>query len=105
MDAIKIKMEEDPLNIEAIDNTSIEDTKPLPEDGNMFGQDVTGIKTESVDDSYDPTLEEAQEPINVCAVKYEAEEQSFDLVTVKEEVNVGTEPEEDEVLTDSFYLD
>ncbi|XP_069669497.1 uncharacterized protein [Periplaneta americana] len=78
MDMIKVECEIDPLAIEDSNHTDVEEQKPLSEEGNVLDLQVTGIKTECVDHSYDvkteKTVDETAVLIDFPVVKSEVEE-------------------------------
>ncbi|KAJ4425698.1 hypothetical protein ANN_27894 [Periplaneta americana] len=75
MDVIKMEHEIDPLAIERRNNTDIEEQKPLSEERNVLDLQVTGIKTECMDHSYDVktemTFDETPVPVHFVVVKSE----------------------------------
>ncbi|KAJ4425710.1 hypothetical protein ANN_27906 [Periplaneta americana] len=107
MDVIKKEPDIDPLAIHWSDDTDTDEKKPLSEEGNVLDLDVTGIKTECVDHSYDHTsetkVEETAVPTNFVSVKCEAEEELCDSDTVKDELKLDVTAEEDEILPHRGY--
>ncbi|KAJ4425586.1 hypothetical protein ANN_27781 [Periplaneta americana] len=88
------------------DETDTAEKKPISEEGNLLDLHVAGIKTESVDHSYDLTsdikVEETPVPTNFVTTICKAEEELCDLDTVKDELKVEVTEEENEILTDRF---
>ncbi|XP_069670015.1 uncharacterized protein [Periplaneta americana] len=76
MEVIKIEREIDTLAFELSNNTDIEEEKL--QEGNVFDVQVTGIKTECVDHSYEVkskmTFDKTPVPIELCFVKSEVKE-------------------------------
>ncbi|XP_069697052.1 uncharacterized protein [Periplaneta americana] len=104
MDVVKTETEADPLAIQTSDNTDRKEKKPLSEEVNFFNLHLTQIKKEYVDHSYDltpeMTLDDTQVPVNFTFVKCEAEEESCDLDTLKEDLKLEVTAEEDDILTE-----
>ncbi|KAJ4425687.1 hypothetical protein ANN_27883 [Periplaneta americana] len=77
MDVIKKEPEVDPLAIHWSDDTDKDEKKPLLQEGNLFDFHVAGIKTESVDYSYDLTsetkVEEPAVPTDFLSIECKAE--------------------------------
>ncbi|XP_069690433.1 uncharacterized protein [Periplaneta americana] len=106
MDVLKMEPEVDPLDLQPYDNTyKIEETNTLSKEGNLLHQEVTGMKTECVDQSYNIKSEIKVEDITPVpgsfpVLKSEVGEQWFDLDTVKEELQLEVTTEENEDFTD-----
>ncbi|KAJ4425913.1 hypothetical protein ANN_27539 [Periplaneta americana] len=78
-----------------------------PFEGNLSHMDMTGIKTECVDQSYDIKSEIKVEdiapvPMSFIVVKSEVDEDLFDVGRVQQKQKVEVSSKEDEVLTESF---
>ncbi|XP_069669770.1 zinc finger protein 239-like [Periplaneta americana] len=85
----------------------MEENRASSEEGNLSHLQVTGIKTECVDQSYDIKSEIKVEditpvPITFPMVKTEVDEEFFDVDGVQHEQKVEIFSEEDEVFTESF---
>ncbi|XP_069670439.1 oocyte zinc finger protein XlCOF6.1-like isoform X3 [Periplaneta americana] len=107
MDWIKMEPEVDPLGLQPHDNTyKTEENKDSLKEDNSSEQHTTKVKTDYMDDTYkfssEIKVEEGRVPFNSSGVKCEAEEDSFDLDRVKEEVKVEVPAEEVEVLTEGI---
>ncbi|XP_069673268.1 uncharacterized protein [Periplaneta americana] len=96
MDVIKMEREIDPL--------AIEEEKTLSEKGNILDLQLTGIKAECVDHSYDVktdmTFDETPVPVDFLFMKSEVGEEAREINKVEEEVKLEVTAEEDEVLTE-----
>ncbi|XP_069690867.1 uncharacterized protein [Periplaneta americana] len=107
MDVIKMEPALDLLDIQLHDNTyELEGNDPLSEEGNLSHVDVTGMKTECVDKSYNFKSEIKVEDttpvaISLPMVKTEVDEDFFDVDRVQREQKVEVSSEKDEVLTES----
>ncbi|XP_069690866.1 uncharacterized protein [Periplaneta americana] len=108
MDVIKMEPALDLLDIQLHDNTyELEGNDPLSEEGNLSHVDVTGMKTECVDKSYNFKSEIKVEDttpvaISLPMVKTEVDEDFFDVDRVQREQKVEVSSEKDEVLTESI---
>ncbi|XP_069673125.1 uncharacterized protein PF3D7_1120000-like isoform X3 [Periplaneta americana] len=80
MEVIKMEREIDPLALERSNNTDIEEQKPLSGEGNVLALQVTGIKRECLDRSYDVqtemTFDETPLRVDFPVVKSEVEEEN-----------------------------
>ncbi|KAJ4425667.1 hypothetical protein ANN_27863 [Periplaneta americana] len=106
MDLIKMKPEVDPLDIQAHDDTyEIEENKNSSEEGKLSHLEVTGMKAECVDHSYDIKteikVEDTPVPTSFGFVKSEDEEEFFDLNRVQQERKVEV-CSEDELFRESI---
>ncbi|XP_069671224.1 uncharacterized protein [Periplaneta americana] len=107
MDVIKMEPAVDLLDLQLHDSTwEMEENDPLSEEGNSSHLDVTGLKTECVDPSYDikPELkveEPTLEPISFAAVKTEVDEDLLDVDGVQQEPKAEVSSEDGEELTES----
>ncbi|KAJ4425943.1 hypothetical protein ANN_27569 [Periplaneta americana] len=106
MDLIKMEPEFDPLDLQAHDTKyEIGDNEASSEEGNLSQLEVTGMKTECMDHSYEIKseikVEDTPVPISFSVVKSEVDEDFVDLDRVQQEqkVQVSSE-EEDEVFPD-----
>ncbi|XP_069672576.1 uncharacterized protein [Periplaneta americana] len=108
MEEIKMEHGIDTLVIERSNDTDIEEQKPLSEEGNLLDLQVTGIKKENIDHSYDikseMTFSETPAPISFPFLKNEVEDKAYQLIKLKEEVKLEVTAEEDEVLTEGFTM-
>ncbi|KAJ4425463.1 hypothetical protein ANN_28079 [Periplaneta americana] len=108
MDVIKMEPALDLLYLQLHDNTyEMEGNDPLSEERNLSHLDVTGMKTECMDQSYDIKSEIKVEditpmPISFPVVKTEVDKELLDVGRVRLEQKVEVSSEEDEVLTESF---
>ncbi|XP_069670072.1 uncharacterized protein [Periplaneta americana] len=103
MDVIKMEPDADPLGLEPQDDTyEIGDNNSLSEEGNLSHLEVTGMKTECVDHSWDLKSEIKVEdsPVGLTTVKPEVDDDLFDVDRVQQEQKVEVSSEEDEVLTE-----
>ncbi|XP_069672345.1 uncharacterized protein [Periplaneta americana] len=108
MDLTKMEPEYDPLGLVSHDNTCrVEENKASSEEGNLFRLEVTGMKTECVDQSYNIKSEIKVEDITRVGpsvsfpmVKTEVDEDLFDVDRVLQEQKVEVSSEEDDVLTE-----
>ncbi|XP_069669526.1 uncharacterized protein [Periplaneta americana] len=95
MDVVKMEGEIDPLAIEGSNDPDTEQQKPLSEEGNVLDLQVTGIKTECVDHSYDVKTEMAfvETPMSMdfLVMKNEVEEEAVKLELIAEEDEAFTE--------------
>ncbi|XP_069672986.1 zinc finger protein 813-like [Periplaneta americana] len=105
MDVIKMESEVDPLAVQLCDDAIKEEANPSPDEGNMLDLQVTRIKEECVDDSYDHNpeikFEEIILPNNFPVVKCEPEEELCDLDTVKDELDLEVTAGEKEIFPNS----
>ncbi|KAJ4425405.1 hypothetical protein ANN_28020 [Periplaneta americana] len=99
MDLIKVEPKVDPLSIETSDNTDVKEKKSLFEDGNLLDLHVTEMKEECLEYSNDLASKLIFKE-TLVPNKYEAEEETFDMVTVKEETKLEITTEESEELTE-----
>ncbi|XP_069670746.1 uncharacterized protein [Periplaneta americana] len=88
----------------------MEGNKALSKEGNLSHLEVSGMKTECVDQSYDIKSEIKVEdatpvPISFPVVKSEVDEDLSDVDRVQQEQEVEVSSEEDEVLTERCYTD
>ncbi|KAJ4425703.1 hypothetical protein ANN_27899 [Periplaneta americana] len=108
MDVIKKEPEVDPLAVHWSDNTDTDEKKPLSEERSLLDLHVAGIKTESVDHSYDLTseikVEETAVPTNLVTASCGTEEELCDLGSVKDEAKLEVTAEENEILTHSLKI-
>ncbi|KAJ4425875.1 hypothetical protein ANN_27501 [Periplaneta americana] len=108
MDMMNFQPEVDPLSIQRSNDTDLEDTKPLSEEGNLLDLHVTGIKTECMEPSYDlksyVTFDETPESVDFPIVKTEIKEWSCDKSEMEVEVKLEVTADEDEVLTESIAV-
>ncbi|XP_069673167.1 uncharacterized protein [Periplaneta americana] len=78
MDVIKLEREMDPLALERSNNTDVEDQKPLSEEGSVLDLQVTGMKRECIDHSYnvktEMTFDETPVRIDFPVVKSKVKE-------------------------------
>ncbi|KAJ4425464.1 hypothetical protein ANN_28080 [Periplaneta americana] len=107
VDVMKMEREIDPLAIGRSNITDIVEGNILSQEGNLSHLDVTDIKTECMDQSYDIKSKIKVEdttpvPISFPVVKTEVVEDSLDVARVQQEEKVTLPSEEDEVLTESF---
>ncbi|XP_069671291.1 zinc finger protein 239-like [Periplaneta americana] len=108
MDVIKLEPAVDLLDLQLHDSTyEMEENDPLSQEGNSSHLEVTDMKTECVDQSYDIKSEIKVEdttplPISFAMVKTEVDEDLLDVDRVQEEQKVEISSEEDEVLPESF---
>ncbi|XP_069670509.1 zinc finger protein 239-like isoform X1 [Periplaneta americana] len=106
MEAVKMESEVDPLLVQTSDNKDVAEKKPLSENGNLLDVDLTRVKTEWMEQSYDVRsemkFEGNPEPFTSVVVKCEAMEESNSFETVKEELNQDIMSEEDEDLSESI---
>ncbi|XP_069673314.1 zinc finger protein 189-like isoform X2 [Periplaneta americana] len=81
MDFMKTESEVDPLTVQPCDDAGKEEADPSPDEENLLDLNVTKIKEEYVDDSYNHTskikFEEIILPNNFPVVKCEAEEENL----------------------------
>ncbi|XP_069671868.1 uncharacterized protein [Periplaneta americana] len=106
MDVIKLEPAVDLLDLQLHDSTwEMEENDPLSEEGNSSHLEVTDMKTECVDQSYDvkpeikvedPTLE----PFSFAAVKTEVDQDLLDVDRVQQELKAEVSSEDDEELTE-----
>ncbi|XP_069672829.1 uncharacterized protein [Periplaneta americana] len=104
IDLIKMESEVDPLDLQ-LDNTyKLEENKSSSKEGNLSHLEVTGMKTECVDHSYEIKseikVEDTPIPTSFVFVRCEVDEDVFDLGRVKQEQKVEVSSEEDEVFPD-----
>ncbi|XP_069671263.1 uncharacterized protein [Periplaneta americana] len=102
MDLIKMESEVDPLDLQAQDNIyKLEENKSSSKEGNLSQLEVTGMKTECVDPSYDIKSEIKVEdtPVSTSFVfmRCEVDENVFDVDRVKQAQKVEISSEKDEV--------
>ncbi|XP_069670296.1 uncharacterized protein [Periplaneta americana] len=102
MDLIKKEPEVDPLHLQAHSNTcEIEENKASSEEGKVSRLEVTGMKAECMDHSYEIKseikVEDTPLPTSVVFVKSEVDEDMFDVDRVQQEQKVEVSSEEDEV--------
>ncbi|XP_069697184.1 uncharacterized protein [Periplaneta americana] len=102
MDLIKMKLEDDPLDFQANDNINErEENKASSEEENLSHLEVTGMKTECVDHSYEIKseikVEHTPVPTSFAFVKCKVDEDFFDWGKVQQEQKVQVSSEEDEV--------
>ncbi|XP_069670287.1 zinc finger protein 664-like isoform X4 [Periplaneta americana] len=107
MDLIKKEPEVDPLHLQAHSNTcEIEENKASSEEGKVSRLEVTGMKAECMDHSYEIKseikVEDTPLPTSVVFVKSEVDEDMFDVDRVQQEQKVEVSSEEDEVFPESF---
>ncbi|XP_069690454.1 uncharacterized protein [Periplaneta americana] len=99
MDLIKMEPEVDPLDLQAHDNTY-----GIKKEGNISHLEVTGIKTECMDQNYEIKseikVEDAPVPTSFVFMKSEVDEDLFDVHRVQQEQRVEVSSEGDEVLTE-----
>ncbi|XP_069669983.1 uncharacterized protein [Periplaneta americana] len=104
MDVIKTEPEVDPLSVQSCDVAVKEEASPSPDEGTLL--DLTRIKEEFVDESYNLTSEIKYEeilfPNNFPVMKCETEEESCDLDAVKNELILEVTEEENEILSNSI---
>ncbi|XP_069673225.1 uncharacterized protein [Periplaneta americana] len=87
MDLIKMQPEVDPLDLQAYDNTyEIEDNKASSKQGNLSHLEVTSMKTECVDNSYniksEIKVEDTSVPTSFSVVKSEVDEGNLSYLEV-----------------------
>ncbi|XP_069697183.1 uncharacterized protein [Periplaneta americana] len=107
MDLIKMKLEDDPLDFQANDNINErEENKASSEEENLSHLEVTGMKTECVDHSYEIKseikVEHTPVPTSFAFVKCKVDEDFFDWGKVQQEQKVQVSSEEDEVFPESL---
>ncbi|XP_069669482.1 uncharacterized protein [Periplaneta americana] len=106
MDVIKMEPAVDPLDLQIHDSIyEMDENDLLSQQRNLSHLEMTAMKTESVDQSYDIKSEikvedDSPETIGFHMVKSEVEEDMFDVDKVKQEQKVEVSSEEDEVLTE-----
>ncbi|XP_069670364.1 zinc finger protein 234-like isoform X2 [Periplaneta americana] len=113
MNEIKMEAEVDPLSLESQDNKyKIKENMALLEVGKLPHLQVVDIKTECVDHSYDFTseikvedfrmvkseVEDTSESVIYPVVKYEVDENLFDMDRVQQEEKVEISSNEDDIL-------
>ncbi|KAJ4425821.1 hypothetical protein ANN_27447 [Periplaneta americana] len=113
MNGIKMEAEVDPLSLESQDNKyKIKENMALLEVGKLPYLQVVDIKTECVDHSYDFTseikvedshmvkceVEDTAEPVIYPVVKYEIDENLFDMDRVQQEEKVEISSNDDDIL-------
>ncbi|XP_069670852.1 uncharacterized protein [Periplaneta americana] len=106
MDLIKMEPEVDPLDLQDDKTYILEEKKASSEEGNWSHLEVSGIKTECVDHSYEIKSEMKVEditpvPIGFAFVKSEVDKDVFDLDRVEQEQKVEVSSEENEVYPES----
>ncbi|XP_069670755.1 uncharacterized protein [Periplaneta americana] len=106
MDLIKIEYELDTLDLQAHDDTcEIEDRKASSEERSLSHLEVTAMKTECVDQSYEIKSEikvqDTLVPATFPFVKCEVDEDLFDVDGVQQEQKVQVSSEEDKVFPES----
>ncbi|KAJ4425837.1 hypothetical protein ANN_27463 [Periplaneta americana] len=102
MDLIKMEPDVDPLHLQAHGNKyEIEENKASSEEGKVSHLEVTGMKAECMDHSYEIkseiNVDETPLPTSVVFVKSEVDEDLFDVDGVQQEQKVEVSSEEDEV--------
>ncbi|XP_069673274.1 uncharacterized protein [Periplaneta americana] len=106
MEVIKMEVDVDPLAIQSSDNTNTDGKKPLLEEGHLLDLHMAGIKTESVDHTYDFTsgnkVEESAVASNFVTKKCKAEEK-YDVDAVKDELKLEVTAEENEILINRIF--
>ncbi|XP_069670157.1 zinc finger protein 664-like isoform X3 [Periplaneta americana] len=107
MDVMKMEREVDPLIIGRSNLTDTVEGNSLSQEGNLSHMNMTGIKTECVDQGYDIKSEIKVEdiapvPMSFIVVKSEVDEDLFDVGRVQQKQKVEVSSKEDEVLTESF---
>ncbi|XP_069670289.1 gastrula zinc finger protein XlCGF17.1-like isoform X6 [Periplaneta americana] len=106
MDLIKMEPDVDPLHLQAHGNKyEIEENKASSEEGKVSHLEVTGMKAECMDHSYEIkseiNVDETPLPTSVVFVKSEVDEDLFDVDGVQQEQKVEVSSEEDEVFPES----
>ncbi|XP_069669289.1 uncharacterized protein [Periplaneta americana] len=108
MDLIKMEPEVDPLDLQVHNTYEIEENKASSEEGKLPHLEVTGMKAECMDHSYEIKseikVEDNPVPMSFAFVKSEVDEDLFDVDRVQQEWKVEVSSEEDEVFPESTYL-
>ncbi|XP_069670500.1 zinc finger protein 664-like isoform X1 [Periplaneta americana] len=107
MDGMKMDPKVDPLAVQTSDNRN-EHKGHLSQDGNLLNVDLSRVKTECVDHSYDVTsemeFEETPAPFTFAVVKCEAVEDPFSMIAVKDELKQEVILEEDQILSERIAV-
>ncbi|XP_069669290.1 uncharacterized protein [Periplaneta americana] len=109
MDLIKMEPEVDPLDLQVHNTYEIEENKASSEEGKLPHLEVTGMKAECMDHSYEIKseikVEDNPVPMSFAFVKSEVDEDLFDVDRVQQEWKVEVSSEEDEVFPESITHD
>ncbi|XP_069670846.1 uncharacterized protein [Periplaneta americana] len=105
MDLIKLEPEDDCLDLQQDNTYKLEDNNASSKEGNLSHLDVTGMKADCVDYSYEIKseikVEDTSLPASFAFVKCEVDEDLFDVDRVQQEQKVEVSSEEDEVFSES----
>ncbi|XP_069669311.1 uncharacterized protein [Periplaneta americana] len=103
MDLIKMECEVDPFDLLYDNKYKLEENKSSSEEGNSSYLEVTGMKTECVDHSYEIKseikIEHTPMPTSFAFVKCEIDEDLSHVDRAQQEQKLEISSEEDEVLT------
>ncbi|XP_069670740.1 uncharacterized protein [Periplaneta americana] len=79
MDVVKVEIQADPLGLQPYDNTyKTEEEMALLEEGNLSHLEVTAVKTECVDQSYDIKSEIKVEDATPVPISFPVVKTEFD---------------------------